>query len=385
MENYKTILKGYNNLIDLQILLNKINSTSEIFSTIPQRLSEELPVCICSIFGINKFTNNLTFCCNSVIDKDCEEYFNLNFLNNYKQNFLNTNLHSKIVLENNVILRVEPIGNNDDYIYFIALGFKKEDITDQNILERYIELIKGVTSKNFILEKLQAKKIVYDNFIRKLSHEIKTPLKAICEQAKILQNQNRYDYQSLDRIVYSGNHILSIVNDILKNKPVDSLREEIKKTEFASKKVIEDTFASMKVILSTKNLNMSFKNIDATIFADVKMFRQLVFNLAANAIKYSYPGTEIEVISYLSENKFWLEVKNHGQSISDSDKERIFDLYEQGSQSKETKKMGSGVGLHVCKRIAEAHDGTITCNNEVENETTFIISLACENIHSLTI
>ena len=121
-----------------------------------------------------------------------------------------------------------------------------------------------------------------------------------------------------------------------------------------------------------KNLTFNYTLSDVTITADPLRFKQLVYNLISNAIKFSKENGVISIVSYINTNKeFIFEIKDSGDGISKKDLCKIFTFFTQVNRSQLKRQQGSGVGLAVCKKIAKAHGGDIFVKSRLHYGSTF--------------
>ena len=237
-----------------------------------------------------------------------------------------------------------------------------------------ISEIKRLKTKCDILDTERIKNIdTIKTLIAKISHEFKTPLNSIIGFSELIKYKTD-DIKVLNyskNILKSSEHMLSLVQDIIdisntQNKPL-----ELDYSIFSAKKAIEEVIKSFNI----KNINSLL--IDITICADYTRFKQLIYNLLSNAVKFSN-STKIDIITYTEENKFCFEITDYGELIKKEDYKKIFDLFVQVSENYRNKKKGSGIGLSLCKTIAESHGGTITVKSGIKTGTTFIFKLPIE-------
>lgn len=209
--------------------------------------------------------------------------------------------------------------------------------------------------------------------LAKISHEFKTPLNSIIGFSDLLK-YNLKDEKLLDftnNISTSSKHMLSLIQDLL-----DLTRAQYKPMEldyklFNTKEVI------LEIINSYPNIEMDYTLVDIDIVADIKRFRQLIYNLTSNAVKFNRPSGKIKIITYL-DNGFNFEITDSGDGIDESNCSVIFEFFAQANHDIIKRQMGSGIGLALCKSIVEAHNGKISVDSKLGIGSTFKFYLPLE-------
>ena len=151
---------------------------------------------------------------------------------------------------------------------------------------------------------------------------------------------------------------------------------ELKYETFRPMEVIKDIIYSFDEVIKEKNVNFSYTLMDVELTADLKRFKQLIYNLISNALKFNKPDGKIVVVAYVDENKNYIfEIKDSGDGIRKKDYEKIFNFFSQVNRDKLKRQQGSGVGLALCKVITNAHHGDIGFKSRLNSGSTFWFSL----------
>ena len=202
--------------------------------------------------------------------------------------------------------------------------------------------------------------------LAKISHEFKTPLNSIIGFSDLLLTRldNEKELEFVNNISISSRHMLDLIQDLL-----DLTRSQYKPLElnyefFSAKDVILD------IIRSYPNVCFDYTLLDICIEADIKRFRQLIYNLTSNAVKFNTPNGRIKIITYI-ENGFNFEITDSGEGIDESNCSIIFVFFAQANQNIVKRQMGSGIGLALCKSIVEAHNGSISVESKLGFGSTF--------------
>lgn len=215
--------------------------------------------------------------------------------------------------------------------------------------------------------------------ITKVSHDFKTPLNSIIGYSELLKsdldNEKHLKYTS--NILLNSEHMLELVQNII---DVTCSQQKPLKLEFSifnTKEVIEN------IINSYKGANIVYTLINQSICADYTRFKQLVYNLISNAMKFSPENSLVEVMTYVEDSFFCFEISDNGEGISEENQLKIFDFFAQVSDDKQKREIGSGIGLALCKTITDAHSGFINVSSTPNVGSTFTFKLPIDNrIHS---
>jgi len=216
---------------------------------------------------------------------------------------------------------------------------------------------------------------VKSNFYSEISHELRTPLYAVIELSGLLlkENVNIKHKEYLESLKFSGNHLLSLINNVLQLNKVESGKLEIEKSNFELKALISNIIDSLEYALRDSG-NSIVLNYDDTIprkmIGDSLKLSQVLINLISNAIKFTNNGTIEVIMNRLSaeekegEIKVFFKVKDNGLGISKEKQAQVFEDYYQEHAKNENSYKGTGLGLSIVKRTLEAMNSNI----EVESE-----------------
>lgn len=234
---------------------------------------------------------------------------------------------------------------------------------------RDVELA-GRRRKELIAARLQAEKLARakEEFMATMSHEIRTPLTSVIGFSEKLKEtrldpvQERY----MKAITGSSEHLLSIVNDVLDFTRVDSGKLRFESVPFKAAEVFTEVYDSLVWKADEKQIKLNlFVQPVATLLlhGDPVRLRQVLFNLAGNAIKFTERGSVDITATYLNENGkavLLFKVSDTGIGIPENKLNAIFGEFEQAEATTEQKYGGSGLGLAITRRIVEQQGGSIT-------------------------
>jgi signal transduction histidine kinase/CheY-like chemotaxis protein len=235
-------------------------------------------------------------------------------------------------------------------------------------------------------ERLRATKSekVKEQFLANMSHEIRTPMNAIKGMIDILirndhpSSQNKY----LEAISQSSENLLVILNEVLDLSKLDAGKMELEKIQFDPQKILHNIQDILRFKAEEKGLNFILKidkNIPRLICGDPTHMHQILLNLASNAIKFTHKGSvSIDVFSNpVNEDKVLLQFKviDTGIGIPADKIDQVFEVFTQGDTDTTRKYGGTGLGLTICKRLVELHDGSISVESALNKGSVFTVEM----------
>ena len=222
------------------------------------------------------------------------------------------------------------------------------------------------------------------DFLANMSHEIRTPLNAITGitalslEMELPAKLREY----LNIIKVSANSLLNLVNDILDFSKIEAGKMELEQTEFPLLEVIENIADMFTEIVSEKAVEFIIdidSNVPDQLVGDPVRLGQLLTNLVSNAIKFTDKGQILLACTVTSKTKdkvtLSFKVADTGIGIEKNRLEYLFDMFTQADSSTTRRFGGTGLGLTICKRIAQLMKGTIHVESEPDVGTTFTFTV----------
>jgi len=223
-------------------------------------------------------------------------------------------------------------------------------------------------------------------FLANMSHEIRTPMNAILGFSEVLKRGD--DRNSADSLRYlntissSGKHLLNLINDILDLSKVEAGRIEVEKTDTAVHQIIHEVLQILKVKADEKDIYLEFKPdgpLPEIIDTDAGKVRQIVTNLVGNAIKFTTTGG-VKVVTRLHDlgdaSSLSIEISDTGIGMTAQQAVDVFNPFTQADSSITRRFGGTGLGLTISKRFAEALGGDIVVTSVPDAGSKFTASIS---------
>jgi len=218
-------------------------------------------------------------------------------------------------------------------------------------------------------------------FLANMSHELRTPLNAIIGFSEVLGERmfgelNEKQDEYLKDINASGQHLLSLINDILDLSKIEAGRMELELTDFNLPATLDNALTLVRERAGRRGiaLGLTVHERLEQIRADERKVRQVVLNLLSNAIKFTPEGGRIEVRAGPVDGNVEISVSDTGVGIAPEDQEAIFEEFRQvGTAAKKVE--GTGLGLALSRKFVELHGGRIWVKSELGAGSTFRFTL----------
>ena len=219
------------------------------------------------------------------------------------------------------------------------------------------------------------------DFLANMSHELRTPMNAIIGFSQVLLegmvgDVNAKQAEYLDDILSSGNHLLSLINDVLDLSKVEAGQVELQVAPFSLQDALERGVSMVREQASADGVQVALHSNGGpeVVTGDERRIRQVIFNLLSNAVKFTEEGGLVEVGAAQRNGEVEVSVADTGAGIAPEDLDRIFEEFQQtdaGARQRE----GTGLGLALAKRFVEMHGGRIWCDSELGKGSTFRFTL----------
>ena len=219
------------------------------------------------------------------------------------------------------------------------------------------------------------------DFLANMSHELRTPLNAIIGFSQVLRegmvgdvNEKQAEY--LNDILSSGNHLLSLINDVLDLSKVEAGQVELQVAPFSLQDALERGVSMVREQATTEGVQVTLHRNGGldVVTGDERRIRQVIFNLLSNAVKFTPGGGQVDITATRANGEVKVCVADSGPGIAAEDLDRIFEEFQQ-TEAGSSQREGTGLGLALSKRFVEMHGGRIWCESMLGEGSRFEFTL----------
>jgi signal transduction histidine kinase/ActR/RegA family two-component response regulator len=263
-----------------------------------------------------------------------------------------------------VLLIVESRRGNTHLVEMMRLRFENAALADERAAA---------------LEAAQASDTAKSRFLAMVSHEIRTPLNGILGMVQVLRGQQpdpRADH-SLQVVENSARHLGRIIDDLLDLSRLDFSRMELQPAALNVRKVVTGVVEILEPLASRRGLEVAMRwhgDIPPWVIGDAARIGQVLHNLVGNALKFTNRGTVTLTVTAEAAGRLAIAVEDTGPGISEADQQRIFDAFERVGDVGLLP--GTGLGLTIARRLAQAMDGDVTCESRLGQGSIFRFTFA---------
>jgi signal transduction histidine kinase len=219
-------------------------------------------------------------------------------------------------------------------------------------------------------------------FLANMSHELRTPLNAIIGFSEVLRQQmfgtiNPKQGEYLEDIQTSGQHLLSLINDILDLSKVEAGKMELQLSRFSLPAALESVLLMVRERAAGRGIDLRTE-IDPAIDqleADERKVKQIVLNLLTNAVKFTPSGGTVTLETKPDGAGVLVSVRDTGVGIAPADQARVFEEFTQAGEAAASGQEGTGLGLTLSRKLVELHGGKIWVQSEPGTGSTFSFTL----------
>ncbi|UPQ88868.1 nitrate- and nitrite sensing domain-containing protein [Vibrio sinaloensis] len=250
-------------------------------------------------------------------------------------------------------------------------------IVERDISES-IELTNRLTLN---VEKAEAAARAKANFLSTMSHEIRTPMNGVLGLAKIIHEESSEPavQEHADIILESGQHLLSLLNDVLDYSKIEENKLDISPEWLKIEQLLQPVIVPLSQLAADKQIDLeTINNVpsDVRVWADKSRLIQILYNLTGNAVKFTEHGSvKVYVQLNFAMNHLVLSVIDTGIGIPEDKQAFIFNSFEQADSSTTRRFGGTGLGLAIVSRLVSLMDGQVFLKSSEEHGSTFTVTL----------
>jgi signal transduction histidine kinase/DNA-binding response OmpR family regulator len=219
-----------------------------------------------------------------------------------------------------------------------------------------------------------------DQFLSTMSHELRTPLNAVLGFSDLLADErygplNDRQRRYIDHIHTGGKHLLKLITDILDLSKIEAGRMELAREDVTVVSAFVEVISALYPLAEKKSQAL-LQHVEPHlhVHADALRFKQVLMNLAGNAIKFTPEGGQIELAARQVEDQVRIEVRDNGPGIPPEQQQRIFEAFVRLAQTGSATE-GTGLGLAITARLVELHGSKLGIESQPGDGTCFYFSL----------
>ena len=223
-----------------------------------------------------------------------------------------------------------------------------------------------------------------EDFVSWMTHDLRTPIVAAERMLTLFQQGALGElspsmHEAITTMARSNRNLLAMVNTLLEVYRYEAGRKTLSFFPINLKEVVEEVIQELSPLAEEKSLSLKYEigeNVNSKVVGDRLEIHRVFTNLIGNAIKFTDSGSvEVRLSNNLhpgaSDTSLLIEVQDTGSGISPEDQKMLFERFRQGSH----KRSGSGLGLHLSKRIVETHQGSLEVKSELGKGSLFVVRL----------
>jgi signal transduction histidine kinase/CheY-like chemotaxis protein len=297
--------------------------------------------------------------------------------------------------DKNYSMRATPTGNHDEPDILIGsfnemLGQIQEregelrkvhDELEKRVQARTAELAAANKALELQNREVERATRLKSKFLASMSHELRTPLNAIVGFSDLLAEQtagqlNDKQKRFVNHIKQGSSHLLQLINDILDLSKIEAGQLELRCEDFQIENALPEVLSTIRPLAMAKNIQVQHRlETNWAVYADRVRFKQILYNLISNAVKFTPKAGRIVIDCRGDRNLVRISVTDTGIGIRAEDQAVIFEEFRQVENAVNATHEGTGLGLAITKRLVEQQGGRISVESEPGKGSRFTFTL----------
>ncbi len=214
------------------------------------------------------------------------------------------------------------------------------------------------------------------NFMMAVTHELKTPISIVRLNVETLQRRQlkvEHKEKILADTLMETDRLNNLCNNILVTSQLETGKYHCLKEPIDMKEMLEQVSQEFQHRFPDRNINFHSTEDNVVLQGEVLLIQLLLSNLIENAVKYSFKGAIIDLALKTKSNKIILSVADNGPGVQDEEKKLVFDKFYRTGDENKRKTKGTGLGLYLCKKIVQSHNGTISVSDNQPQGAIFTV------------
>jgi len=254
-------------------------------------------------------------------------------------------------------------------------------IADQTVIA--IHNAQLLAERQQTIAKLKQLDRLKTEFLTTMSHELRTPLNSIIGFADVLLQGidgelNEYAQQDVQLIYNSGQHLLTLINDVLDLSKIEAGLMELHPIPLNAAELVTEVIDAAQILAKNKNIDLNYTITPnmSLVYGDKTRLKQILMNLVDNGIKFTRQGSVVITIQPARTPKMaQFSIADTGIGISEEEQKRLFGRFQQADMSKTRLHGGMGIGLAICKQLIDMHGGQIWLESKLDVGSTFYFTI----------
>ncbi len=270
---------------------------------------------------------------------------------------------------------------NEDQIFEVTLNDKNGNPVELQISVTWTEKEQAYFCVAHDIGARKEIERMKQNFMAMVSHDLRTPVSANLATLELLKRDpsigelTERGHTLIERTITSNTRLIGMVNDLLEMERLDAGKVEIEKELVTFNDLVEEAVSSVEMVAKVKDIAIEHADCDEFFYCQSGRIVQVLVNLMGNAVKFSAPGRPVTVEFSQDDSFSSILVKDNGPGIPKEELKNLFDRFQQVKDGTGAHKQGFGLGLEICKKLVELHDGEIIVTSEVGVGSCFEVKL----------
>ncbi|NPE28378.1 PAS domain S-box protein [Methanococcoides sp. SA1] len=265
--------------------------------------------------------------------------------------------------------------------YFVITDDNNEPVYFSNTVIDITERKRSELITHQAMEVAEHANRTKSEFLANMSHELRTPLNSVIGFSDVLLtdifgNLNDKQTKYLKNISSSGNHLLNLIQDILDISKIEAGKLGLSYEKFSVPSTVTEVVLSMSDFAATKKVTVTVNNNGVSLInADRTKFKQILYNLLNNSLKFSKENGYVKIHIKIIDNMLELCVQDNGVGIPEDKIRHLFDRFYQVDASSSRQYGGAGLGLTLVKQFADMHGGDVRVESKESVGTTIYVHI----------
>ena len=279
-----------------------------------------------------------------------------------------------------IIHRVEDV---TDFVRLKQRDTEQEALTDElreRTEEMQAEILRRSQELHEANQALRAASRAKDEFLSRMSHELRTPLTSILGFSDLLTRAglDPDKQQWAELVLKAGTHLLDLVDDLLDISRIEADQLTLSLEPLPVDPLLRDALELMQPVAASHDVSIRRPTLAAGagyVLADHQRLKQVLINLLSNAVKYNQPGGEVRIaVEHAPSDRVRIAVADTGKGLDEASVAKLFVPFERLDAAASGVE-GTGIGLHLSRRLVEAMGGRLDVRSEVGTGSTFSVEL----------